>query len=173
MLKNNCHIFNKRPPNRVIAKFRAKVRILKFGTRKCQSVFFRLFLAAILKNHCHIWNQHPRICLVAKFRAKKNKKILNLGPIMSDFHILGLELENIIVIFEISVLEFPLLQSLVKINFLTFGTKNALFEYFSAGIWKWYCHISNQHPRIYLSATFCEKTKTPKFGIKNALFGYF
>ena len=53
---------------------------------------------------------------------------------MSDFHILGLELENIIVIFEISVLEFPLLQSLVKIKFLTFGPKNALFEYFSAGI---------------------------------------
>ena len=33
---------------------------------------------------------------------------------MSDFRILGLEFENIIVIFEISVLEFVLLQSLVQ-----------------------------------------------------------
>ena len=33
---------------------------------------------------------------------------------MSDFHILALEFENIIVLSEISVLEFVLLQSLVQ-----------------------------------------------------------
>ena len=33
---------------------------------------------------------------------------------MSDFRILGLEFENIIVIFEISVFEFDLLQSLMQ-----------------------------------------------------------
>ena len=67
MLKNYCHISNKRPPNWVIAKFRAKIRILKFGTKNC---LILVFWAAILKSHCHISNQHPRICLVAKFRAK-------------------------------------------------------------------------------------------------------
>ena len=33
---------------------------------------------------------------------------------MSDFHILGLEFENIIVIFKISILEFVFLQSVVQ-----------------------------------------------------------
>ena len=34
-LKNYCHISNKCPPNYVTAKFRAKIRILKFGTKSC------------------------------------------------------------------------------------------------------------------------------------------
>ena len=102
MLKKYCHISNKRPPNCVIRTFRAKLRILKFGTKNC---LILVCWAAILKNHCHIWNQHPRICLVAKFRAK-HKKFLNLRPKLSDFHILELEFENILVIFEISTLEF-------------------------------------------------------------------
>ena len=109
MLKNYCHISNKRPPNWVIAKFRAKIRILKFGTKNC---LILVFWAAILKSHCHISNQHPRICLVAKFRAKI--KILKFETKKSDFRIVGLEFENVIVIFEISFLEFSLLQSLVQ-----------------------------------------------------------
>ena len=43
----------------------------------------------------------------------KKTKFLNLGPKMLDFHILGLELKNIIVIFKTSVLQFALLQSLM------------------------------------------------------------
>ena len=35
------------------------------------------------------------------------------------------------------------------------------------------CHITNQHPEICLIAKFCKKPKMPKFGSKNALFGYF
>ena len=64
-----------------------------------------------------------------------------------------------------------------------FWTKNALFGYFwpkmsylgifGLDFWKYYCHIWNQHPQIYLIAKFCEKTNIPKFGTKNALFGYF
>ena len=53
-----------------------------------------------------------------------------------------------------------------------FETKNGLFEYFWAGILKHKCHIRNQHPRICLTAKFCE-TKLPKFGTNNALIGYF
>ena len=34
-------------------------------------------------------------------------------------------------------------------------------------------YIWNHHPRICLIAKFCEKTKTPKFRIKNAFFEYF
>ena len=34
MLKNYCHIFNQRPPNRLIAKFCTNIGILKFGTKR-------------------------------------------------------------------------------------------------------------------------------------------
>ena len=132
MLKKYCHISNKRPPNCVIRKFRAKLRILKFGTKNCLML---LFWAAILKNHCHIsnqhpwiychiWNQHPRICLSLKFCEET---------------------------------EMP-----------KFGTKNALFGYFWAKYFKNDCHIWNEH--LFWIVKFCEETKEPKFGTKNALF---
>ena len=41
------------------------------------------------------------------------------------------------------------------------------------GIWKQFCHIWSQLPRIYLIAKFRGKTKMPKFWTKNDLFGYF
>ena len=56
---------------------------------------------------------------------------------------------------------------------LKFGTKNASFGYFWTRSWKWYGHIWNQHPQVCLNAKFSEETKTPKFGIKNALFWCF
>ena len=40
-------------------------------------------------------------------------------------------------------------------------------------IWKQYCHIWNQHHRICLIGKYREIMKIPKFGRKNALFGYF
>ena len=47
---------------------------------------------------------------------------------MPDLGIFELEFENILVTFEVSVLKFVLLQSLVqKRKILKFGTKNALF----------------------------------------------
>ena len=54
-----------------------------------------------------------------------------------------------------------------------FGTKNALFGYFWAGIWKHYCHILNQQSRICLTETFHEIIKMRKFVTKNALLVYF
>ena len=53
-----------------------------------------------------------------------------------------------------------------------FLTKNALLSIFSARILKNYCHIWNQHPKIFLFAKFHEKAKLHKFGTRNALFGY-
>ena len=81
-----------------------------------------------------------------------------------------------------------------------FVTKNALFGYFWAVIWKQNCYICNQTPRICLIAKFCERMKmnfrkllsylkwpplnllyckiswnneNTSFGTKNALFWYF
>ena len=45
--------------------------------------------------------------------------------------------------------------------------------YFWLGIWKYYFHVSNQHPQICLVAKFGAKIKILKFGTKNVLFGYF
>ena len=45
--------------------------------------------------------------------------------------------------------------------------------YFRAGIWKYYCHVSNQRPQICLVAMLSAKVKILKFRTKNALFGYF
>ena len=57
----------------------------------------------------------PRICLIARFREEKKQKCLNFHPKLSaDLRIFVLEFENAVVIFEICVLEFVLLQSLVK-----------------------------------------------------------
>ena len=44
---------------------------------------------------------------------------------------------------------------------------------FWARILENYCHISNQHPQIFLTAKFCEESKMLKFRTKNAIFGYF
>ena len=54
---------------------------------------------------------------------------------MPDLHILGLERENIIVIFEISTLEFVNKQTFIqKQKNFKLGTKNSLFRYFWAAI---------------------------------------
>ena len=88
------------------------------------------------------------------------------------FGCLGQQFWKTIVIFEISTLEFCKVLC-KKIKILIFGTKNARFAYFGTRIWKYYCHIWNRHPQIWVTAKFCEIIKIPKLGIKNALFGYF
>ena len=51
MLKNYCHICNQTPPIYLMTEFRAKIRILKFGTK---NALFRYFWVRILKNYYHI-----------------------------------------------------------------------------------------------------------------------
>ena len=122
-------------------------------------------------NNCHISNQcHPN-CLITKFRVKI--WILNLELKIPYLGVLGSNFEK-----PLSYLKFApsilLIAKLVpKINILKFGTKNARFSYFGAGISKYYCHIWNQRPRIYLVAKFGAKIKILKSGSKNVWFGYF
>ena len=49
----------------------------------------------------------------------------------------------------------------------------AIFVYFWAEIWKYYCNIWNHCPQICLAAKFGAKIKVLKFGTKSALFEYF
>ena len=64
------------------------------------------------KSYCHIWNQHPQICVIAKFGVKS--KSLNLGQKVPNLRNFGLEFEKIIIMLQISVLEFVLLQTFVS-----------------------------------------------------------
>ena len=96
-----------------------------------------------------------------------------MGPKVPYYRIFGLEPQQTIVIFQISTFELVWLQNFEETEMSKFWTKNALFSHFWAGIWKQYCHIWNQHPRICLIAKYREIMKMPKFGTKSALFGYF
>ena len=110
--------------------FHAKRKKLGLGPKK---LYLGLWVG-MLKNYCQIWNQK---CVIWPFWEAilkktfshlqsaslnlpyckvwgKKQKSLNLGPKVSDFRILGLEFENIIVTFEASVLEFVLTSSLVQ-----------------------------------------------------------
>ena len=109
----------------------------------------------------------------------KKRKCLNLGPkipIFGTFHqncfisiFLARKLKKTIVRFEI----FLFVKFLEKTKISKFGTENFWFMYFWAGIWKQYCHVWNQHPRICLTEKICKKTDIRKFGTKNAWLGYF
>ena len=54
-----------------------------------------------------------------------------------------------------------------------FDEKSFIWIFLGYNFKKSYCHIWNQHPQICLFAKFHGKTKMPKFGTKNAWFGYF
>ena len=58
-------------------------------------------------------------------------------------------------------------------NALIWDQKCLIWVFWSNTFKKNCCNVWNQHPQIFLIAKFCEKTKTPKFGIKNTIFGYF
>ena len=93
---------------------------------------------------------------------------------MRDLGIFGLELENSILIFQISTLEFVWLQNVVwKRKCLNYGPKISYLGFFLENFKKNYCHIWNKHPEICLIQKFCKKrTKMIKFGTKDASFGY-
>ena len=61
-----------------------------------------------------------------------------------------------------------------KKNFFKCRKKIVLFGYFWAGIWKNYCHIWNQHPRICLMTKFRKKNqKCLNLGPKMPYLGIF
>ena len=130
MLKNFGHISNKRPPNCVIAKFCAKCRILKFGTKKC---LILVSWEAILKNHCHIWNQHPRIWVSAKFCIEtKTPKFAIKNALFGYFW--ARNFKHYCHIWNQHLWICLIVTFCVETKMPKFGTKNALFGCFRARI---------------------------------------
>ena len=82
----------------------------------------------------------------------KKQKFLNLGlkiPIFGTFHkkcFISIFLAGK---FKKTIVRF--VKFLEKTKMPKLGTENVWFMYFWAGIWKQYCHVWNQHPRIYLT----------------------
>ena len=103
---------------------------------------------------------------IQKFVLLERQKNLNFKLKMPTLGNYGLEFENIFAILEISVLERVLMQSFMQETILKFRTINFWFEYFWVGIWKWNCHIWNQHPQICLILEFNLQIKFLKFGTK-------
>ena len=90
------------------AKFRAKSKSLKFGTK---NALFWYFWTGILKT---IVISEINALEFVLLQSWVQKKSLNMGPKMPDLVIFGLEFENNIFKIEICALKFVLLQSLVK-----------------------------------------------------------
>ena len=97
------------------------MKMPKFCTK---NALFGLIGAKVFfkKNCCHICNQHPKSCLIVRFGKKikrpkfgtKNAFLGYFWPKTTCLGIFELEFENNIAVFEICVLEFVLLQSLVQ-----------------------------------------------------------
>ena len=150
-----------------------RIKVLKCGTN---SAWFANFWGGIWKYDSH-W-----ICVVAKLVQKKTivkkklwekRKFLNFGPKMPYLGNLGSNLKAILSYLTSTPRICLIAKFYDKTKMAKFGTKNAWFAYFGAGLWKYCCHIWNQRPRICLVPKFVAKIKTFKFGTKNAWFGYF
>ena len=102
------------------------------------------------------------------------QKFLNLEPKMPYLGILGCDFEKPLSYLKSAPSNLPCCKvSWKKNKNLKFGTKNARFLYFGAGIWKYHCQIWNQCPRICLATRFGANIDILKFRIKKAWYEYF
>ena len=94
---------------------------------------------------------------------------------MLYFGIFGLVFYKLFVMFSISTLEFIYLQKFPeKHKYLNLGSKMPYLGIFGLEFEKNIVIFEiSKHARIYRITKFCQITKMPKFGTKNALFGYF
>ena len=84
-----CHFSNQRPRICLVAKFGAKIQILKFVTK---NAWFGCSWTWSWKLYCHIWTQHPRLCLIAKFREKmKMAKFGTKNALFGNFWVIILK----------------------------------------------------------------------------------
>ena len=116
-----------------------------------------------------IFQINTRIFLKVKFPVKMKFFLYRTENAL--FGCLGQQFWKSTVIFEINALDFDLLQSLIKkLKSLNLGPK--MSDLNISGL-EFENYIWNQRPRIRLNAKFQAKTKIPKFGTKNVLFGIF
>ena len=135
------------------------MKILKFRNK---NDLLEYFWAGIWK-----YPQRPQICLIAKFRAKI--KILKLETKNARLGYFQAGIENDIAILEISAFRVCVNAKIPpRVKMPKLVTKNTLFGHLWTGIWKSYCDMWNQHPRIFLIAKFHTKMNILKSRTKYA-----
>ena len=139
----------------------------EFGTR---NDLFCYFQVRIWKNWYHILNHCSQIYQNTKCYVKENKR--NFG-IKIYLYKKKLEFKKTFVIFEYSTIYFENTKFHVKQKNLELGTKNGLFRYFQARIWKSYYLIWMQHFSICQKAKFHVKQETLGLRPKMHSFGTF
>ena len=163
----------------LIAEYCEIVKMPKFATK---SALFGCFWARILKTCCHIWNQHPRICVIAKFckelkLPKFGTKNAYLGIVDRKRLILvflGKNFKKTISKLKTSTLKFVCLQNFMrKKKCLNLGTKMLIWVFWAWNL-KTILSYLKSAPSYLSTCKFSRKEKKiPKFGTKNAWFGYF
>ena len=126
VLKNYCHISNKRPPYCLIAKFYGKIRILKFETKnalfKCfwEQFWKTIVIFEISTHEFALLQSFKQKIKILKFRTK-NVRFPYFGAGIWKYycHIWNQRLRIWL------VAKFD-----AKIKILKLGTKNAWFGYF-------------------------------------------
>ena len=124
-----------------------------------KTVLFGYFLAGIWKK-CQIWNQRLWFCLAPHIWDQKCLIWVSLGW---NLKMILLYLKSV--------------HSILSNCKISWKNENVKIWDQKCLIWprtlKNYCHIWNQHPRIFITAKFCAKTKMPTFGTKIPYLGVF
>ena len=129
MFKNYCHICNQRPPICLIAKFRAKIRILKFGTK---NALFECFGQQFWKTIVIFAISALEFALLQSLVQKI--KNLKFGTKNARFPYFGAGIWNYYCRIWNQCPRICLIVKFgAKIKILRFGTKNVSFRYFWAG----------------------------------------
>ena len=109
-VKYYCHIWNQRARICLVTKFDANNKIFKFGVK---NALFGYFGARISNSYFHIWNQFPPICLIRDFCRKTKMSKFGSKNAMFGYSCTKIKKKSFVA-FEISTLEFVLLQNFSK-----------------------------------------------------------
>ena len=128
------------------------MKIPEFGTK---NALFGYIWARILKNYLKSEPSNLSNCKI--LRKNKNASIWDQKCLIWVFFDWSLQiiLQNLkSVLSNLTNCKISWNMKMTK-----FGTKNALFGYFSTGFWKNYCDNWNQHPQIYQKcvSNFCKE----------------
>ena len=163
MLK--CHICNQHPP----ICLQSFIQKLEFLNLESKMPYLGVLDSNFEKPSSYLKSEAYSLPY-GKVWCKKQKS-LNLGLKTSDLHILGLE--NIIVIFEISIIDFALLESLVRKQNPSILDQKCVAWVILGWNLKTISSYLKSAPSNLANHKIFPKTKMTKFGTKNILFGYF
>ena len=141
-----------------------------FGRKKC---WFGNFWAGIWKQYCHIWDSYPYLCTLNFAKFGRKRKMPKFGTNIVIFgYFWSRNLKNYCHVSNQDTSNCIFAKFCVKKK-LKFVTKNACFEKILSLNLKTLLPYLIPSPLNLSNCKLYTKTKMPKFGTENALFGYF